>query len=44
MKASTQAIGNDQASGVDQKGMNEDLLNNYKDFFSKSFVESIKDF
>ena len=28
--------------GVDQKGMNEDLsLNNYKDFFSKSFVESI---
>ena len=28
--------------GVDKKGMNEDLsLNNYKDFFSKSFVESI---
>jgi hypothetical protein len=28
--------------GVDQKGMNEDLsLNNYKDFFNKSFVESI---
>ena len=27
--------------GVDQKGMNEETLNNYKDFFSKSFVESI---
>lgn len=27
--------------GVDQKGMNEDTLNNYKDFFNKSFVESI---
>lgn len=27
--------------GVDQKGMNEDILNNYKDFFNKSFVESI---
>ena len=28
--------------GVDQKGMNEDAeLNNYKNFFSKSFVESI---
>ncbi len=28
--------------GVDQKGMNEDNeLNNYKNFFSKSFVESI---
>ena len=27
--------------GVDQKGMNEETLNNYKDFFSLSFVESI---
>ena len=27
--------------GVDQRGMNEETLNNYKDFFSKSFVESI---
>ena len=27
--------------GVDQKGMNENTLNHYKDFFNKSFVESI---
>ena len=27
--------------GVDQKGMNEETLNNYKDFFSFIFVESI---
>jgi len=27
--------------GVDQKGMNEDNLNSYKEFFNKSFVESI---
>lgn len=27
--------------GVDQKGMNEDTLNNYKNFFNKSFIESI---
>lgn len=26
--------------GVDQKGMNEDNLNHYKNFFSKSFLES----